>query len=121
MPADDARGDGRSSVELLVLAGIGAAALTGERADQLADELARKAGVQRDEALELVREVVDGWRREVSRVGERTTDAAQRVIAELGVVTQEQLEDVELRLAQLELRLKLLERGPRPAPPRTVR
>lgn len=110
--------DGRSALERLVLAGIGAAALTGERADQLADELARKAGIQRDEALALVREVADGWRREVGRVGERTSDAAQRLIGELGLVTHEQLEEVELRLAQLELRLKLLERGPHAVPPR---
>ena len=107
MPAEDSR----SALERLLLAGIGAAALTGERADQLADELARKAGIQREEALALIREVTDGWRREAGRVGERTGEALQRLIAELGVATREQLEDVELRLAGVEHRLKLLERS----------
>jgi polyhydroxyalkanoate synthesis regulator phasin len=95
----------------LFLAGLGAAALTGGRADQLADELARKAGIQREEALALVREVADGWRREAGRLGERTTDVAQRLVRELGLVQREELEDLELRLAQVEHRLKLLEKS----------
>jgi polyhydroxyalkanoate synthesis regulator phasin len=102
----------REQAERLVLAAIGAASLTGERADQLADELARKAGIRRDEALELIREVTDGWRREAGRLGERTTDAAQRVVRDIGLVTREEFEELELRVAQVEHRLKLLERRP---------
>jgi polyhydroxyalkanoate synthesis regulator phasin len=106
---DDGRDD-RSALERLLLAGLGAAALTGGRADQLADELARKAGIQREEALALVREVADGWRREAGRLGERTNDAAQRLVRELGLVQREEYEDLELRVAQIEHRLKLLEK-----------
>jgi polyhydroxyalkanoate synthesis regulator phasin len=105
-------GDDRSALARLLLAGLGAAALTGERADQLADVLARRAGIGRDEALELLREVADGWRREAGRIGDRTADAAQRFVRDLGLVTHEELEDLELRLAQLEHRLRLLERAP---------
>jgi polyhydroxyalkanoate synthesis regulator phasin len=112
--AEPANDDGRTlreQAERLVLAAIGAAALTGERADQLADELARKAGIRRDDALELVREVADGWRREAGRLGERTGDVARGVVRELGLVGREEYEDLELRVAQLEHRLKLLERS----------
>ena len=102
----------RERAERLVLAAIGAAALTGERADALADELARKAGIRREEARELIREVTDGWRREAGRFGDRTSDAAQRFVRELGLVTREEFEDLELRVAQIEHRLKLLEKRP---------
>jgi polyhydroxyalkanoate synthesis regulator phasin len=102
----------RERAERLLLAAVGAAALTGERADQLADELARKAGIRRDDALELIREVTDGWRREAGRLGERTSDAAQRVVRDIGLVTREEFEELELRVAQVEHRLKLLERRP---------
>jgi polyhydroxyalkanoate synthesis regulator phasin len=115
MAAPDSGSDERTlreRTERLLLAAVGAAALTGERADQLADELARKAGIRRDEALELIRDVTDGWRREAGRLGERTTDAAQRVVRDLGLVTREEYEDLELRVAQLEHRLKLVERRP---------
>jgi polyhydroxyalkanoate synthesis regulator phasin len=102
----------REHAERLVLAALGAVALTTDRIDELADELAHKAGIRREEAAELIREVTDGWRREAGRLGERTTDAAQRVVRDLGLVTHEELEDLELRVAQVEHRLRLLEHGP---------
>jgi polyhydroxyalkanoate synthesis regulator phasin len=102
----------REHAERIVLAALGAFSLSADRIEELADELADRAGVQRDVAVELIREVVDGWRREAGRIGERTTDAAQRVVRDLGLVTHEELEDLELRLAQVEHRLKLLERAP---------
>jgi polyhydroxyalkanoate synthesis regulator phasin len=102
----------REQAERLVLAALGAVALTTERIDELADELARKAGIRREEAVELIRDVSDGWRREAGRLGERTSDAAQQLVRNVGLVTREELEEVDLRLAQLEHRLKLLERGP---------
>jgi polyhydroxyalkanoate synthesis regulator phasin len=100
----------REHAERLVLAALGAVALTTDRVDELGDELARKAGIRRDDAVELIREVMDGWRREAGKLGERTSDAAQRVVRDLGLVTHEEVEDLELRVAQLEHRLKLLER-----------
>jgi polyhydroxyalkanoate synthesis regulator phasin len=102
----------REHAERLVLAAIGAAALSGERADELADELARKAGIRRDDASELIREVTNGWRREAGKLGERTTDVAQRVVREVGLVTREEYEELDLRVAQLDHRLRLLERRP---------
>jgi hypothetical protein len=56
--------------------------------------------------------VADGWRREAGKLGERTNDAAQRLVKELGLVTNDDLDDLQLRVSQLEHRLKLLERRP---------
>jgi polyhydroxyalkanoate synthesis regulator phasin len=100
----------RGSLESLGLAGIGALALVLERADELAEELSRRLGVERSEMRGALADVLDTWRREAHRVGESTGDAASRVATELGVASRERLQELELRVAQLEHRLKLLER-----------
>jgi polyhydroxyalkanoate synthesis regulator phasin len=101
--------DLREIAEKLVLAGVGAVALTAERAEVLADELAARGGLGREEARALVEELVGRWRNETARLGERTGAGVAGVLRELGVVTRDELEDLELRVAQLEHRLKLLE------------
>jgi polyhydroxyalkanoate synthesis regulator phasin len=100
----------RGSLESLGLAGLGAVALVLERADELAEELSRRLGVERTEVRGAIVDVFESWRREAHRFGESTGDAASRVAAELGVASRERLQELELRVAQLEHRLKLLER-----------
>ena len=51
-----------------------------------------------------------GWARDESgRVSERASENVSAVLRELGFVTKSQHEDLELRVAQLEHRLRLLE------------
>lgn len=104
-PASD-----RRPLETLTLAGLGALALAAERADDLADELARRLGVERDEVRAVTADVLGSWRREAGRVGENTGSTASRVAAELGIASREAMDALELRVAQLEHRLRLLER-----------
>ena len=99
------------SLESLGLAGIGALALVLERADDLAEELAQRLGVERSEVRGALGDVLDSWRREAQRFGDSTGDAASRVASELGVASRERVAELELRVAQLEHRLKLLERA----------
>jgi polyhydroxyalkanoate synthesis regulator phasin len=99
----------RELAEKVVLAGIGAVALTAERADALADELAARGGMGREEARGIVEDLVGRWRSEGVRLGERTGAGLAGVFRELGLVTRGELEEVELRVAQLEHRLRLLE------------
>jgi polyhydroxyalkanoate synthesis regulator phasin len=101
----------RGPFQTLTLAGFGALALAARRADDLADELASSLGVERDEMRQALADALEGWRREARRLGDSTSDAAWRLAEDLGVATQESLRDLELRVAQLEHRLRLLERG----------
>lgn len=100
----------RGPLETLSLAGLGALALAAERADDLADELARRLGVERDEVRAAITDVLASWRREASRIGESTGGTAARYAAELGVASRQAVDELELRVAQLEHRLRLLER-----------
>jgi polyhydroxyalkanoate synthesis regulator phasin len=105
------RGNDRGPLETFALAGLGAFALVAERADGLADELAGRFGIDRDEVREALGDALESWRREAQRIGDSTGDAASRVASELGLAPRDVLDDLQLRVAQLEHRLKLLERA----------
>jgi polyhydroxyalkanoate synthesis regulator phasin len=107
----------RELVERLLLAGVGAVSLTAERADALADDLAEKGGLRKEEARELVDEATARWRGGAGRMGERASFALDGIFGELGLVTREDYEELELRVAQLEHRLRLLEERPQQPTP----
>ena len=106
-PAETAR----ELAEKLVLAGVGAVALTAERADALAEELAARGAMGREEARSLIEELIGRWRNETVRLGERTGSGLTGVFRELGLVTRGELEELELRIAQVEHRLRLVEQS----------
>ncbi|HEX6491847.1 MAG TPA: hypothetical protein VF002_10815 [Gaiellaceae bacterium] len=78
-----------------------------DRASELA-ELVRRLG--RDELRALVDELGALWHGD-STVGDRTAARLEGLFRELGLVTRAELEEVELKLSQLEHRLRLLESG----------
>jgi polyhydroxyalkanoate synthesis regulator phasin len=95
----------------LLLAGIGWATLGVEAADELADDLARRVGVERDEMRSAVRDTIRSWRADAERVGTRRDEAFERVLQKSGLARREEVDDLALRIAQLEHRLRLLERA----------
>ena len=97
------------ALERVGLAALGAVALTAERADALAEELARAGGMRREEARELIEQTTHRWRGEALRLSERAGAGLEGFFQQLGVVTRSEFEDLELRVAQLEHRLRLVE------------
>jgi polyhydroxyalkanoate synthesis regulator phasin len=97
----------------LFLALVGAVALTAERADDLADELAERGGLRRDEVRGWIEDVTNRWRGDAVRVGERAGATLQSGLREFGLVTRDEWDELELRVAQVEHRLRLLEQRPR--------
>jgi polyhydroxyalkanoate synthesis regulator phasin len=93
-----------------VLAALGVVSLTAEAADELADELARKLGLDRDEMRQTVRDVASAWRGEGRKIGARRSEVADRLVARLHLAQRDEVDDLALRVAQLEHRLTLLER-----------
>ena len=104
-------------VRRLALALVGAVALTAERADELADSLAERGGMSRDEVRARIEEATLRWRGDAVRVGERAGATLHGALRELGLVTRDEWDELELRVAQLEHRLRLLETRPRTLPP----
>ena len=94
----------------LLLAGIGWATMSVEAMEELADDLARRVGVDRYAMRDAVRDTIASWRAEVERLGDRRDEAVERALGRAGLARREELEDLALRVAQLEHRLRLLER-----------
>ena len=85
--AEPGKGD-RDVVERLTLAAVGVVSLTADRIEELAGELSERAG-----------------------------ESLAAVARQLGLVTREEMDELELRVAQLEHRLRLLERPREVQPP----
>jgi polyhydroxyalkanoate synthesis regulator phasin len=66
-------------------------------------------GPRLDELRSLAEDFTSRWRGDAVRVGESSRRRVQDVARELGLVTREEWEELELRVAQLEHRLHLLE------------
>ena len=67
-------------------------------------------GPRWDEARSLLDDATSRWRGDAVRVGEGTRRRLNELAAELGLVTREDWDALDLRVAQLEHRLRLLER-----------
>ncbi|MGD9694542.1 MAG: phasin family protein [Thermoleophilia bacterium] len=103
----------REGVEQAVLMSIGAAALTRERAEAAVAELVRRGQLGGDEGRAVVERLMARVRGEggggAGLVG-RIEDGVQGVLREFGVVTRAELEEIQVRLVELEHRLSLLEK-----------
>jgi len=105
----------REGIEQAVLLSIGAAALTRERAEAAVAELVRKGQVTGEEGAVIVDRLMVRVRGEGSvgsGIASRLEGGVQGVLREFGVVTRAELEDVLLRLMELEHRIGLLEKAP---------
>jgi polyhydroxyalkanoate synthesis regulator phasin len=68
-------------------------------------------GPRLDELRSLAEDFTSRWRGDAVRVGETSRRRVQDLARELGLVTHEEWDELELRVAQLEHRLRLLENG----------
>jgi polyhydroxyalkanoate synthesis regulator phasin len=100
----------RELAEETFLAGVGAVALTKDRADELVQELVGRGKLTGEDAREIVDDVVGRWRGDAVRMSERAGATLSTLFRELGLITRHEYEELELRLAQLEHRLRLVEK-----------
>jgi polyhydroxyalkanoate synthesis regulator phasin len=114
--AERDKSSSRELVEKIALATVGAVALTADRIESLAAELAERGGMTRDEARSVIEDAVTRWRGDATRVTERAGEGLQSLFAQLGLVARDEFEELELRVAQLEHRLRLVEREKQPQP-----
>jgi polyhydroxyalkanoate synthesis regulator phasin len=68
-------------------------------------------GPRLDELRSLADDFTSRWRGDAVRVGETSRRRIQDLARELGLVTREEWDELELRVAQLEHRLRLVENG----------
>jgi len=73
------------------------------------DKLGAMLGPRLDELRSLLDELSGRWRGDAVRVGEGTRQRLRDLFRELGLVTRDDWDELELRVSQLEHRLRLLE------------
>lgn len=88
---------------------LGAAALTKEVAEGVVSELVKRGQITSDEGRKTVDEVVEQAKNETRGLRTRIDEAMQRNLQDLGLAPREQVEDLQLKIAQLEHRISLLE------------
>lgn len=90
----------------------------GSRSDpEPLERLLTLLGPRLDEVRSLLDDVTSRWRGDALRAGEGTRQRVRDLARELGLVTRDEWDELELRVAQLEHRLRLLEDSAS-APPR---
>ena len=72
-------------------------------------------GPRLDDVRSLLDDATSRWRGDAVRAGEGTRRRLLDLARELGLVTRDEWDELELRVAQLEHRVKLME-GPAPPP-----
>lgn len=99
--------------ERSVLTALGAAAVASETIEALARELVRSGNGSAGEAPsggdELAGRIID----EARQLKGRLNDITERAFREAGFTSNQRFDDMELKLAQLEHRLSLLEKAAR--------
>jgi polyhydroxyalkanoate synthesis regulator phasin len=73
------------------------------------DRIVALLGLRLDEVRSLADEATSRWRGDRVRMGEGTRRRVRDLARELGLVTRDDWDELELRVAQLEHRLRLLE------------
>src|SRR5438132_2055492 len=80
-----------------------------DRAKWLAPHPAGRGELRRDEARQTIDDAMTRWRGDATRLTERAGESLQSVFDQLGLVSRDAYEELELRVAQLEHRLRLAE------------
>jgi len=96
-------------IERTFLVGMGAAAVTKERIQELVEELVNKGQMNADEGRDVVDRLVARSREEARSVLKKADASLHSAYRELGLGSKQELEDVALRVEQLEHRVRLLE------------
>ena len=99
----------RDLIERTFLAGMGAAALTKDRIEELVEELVNRGQINTDEGRDVLERLVARSREEARSVLKKADSSLHGAYRELGLSSKHELEELTLRVQQLEHRVQLLE------------
>ncbi len=104
----------RDLIERTFLIGVGAAAFTKDRIQELVEEFVRRGELSSDEGREMVDKLVARSRDEARSAMKRYDSSLQGALRDFGITTRREFDDLEMRVRQLEHRLALLEQTGEP-------
>jgi polyhydroxyalkanoate synthesis regulator phasin len=99
----------RDLIERTFLVGMGAAALTKDRVQELVAEFVRRGQLSGEDGREMVDRLVTRSRDEARSALKKADSSLQGAYRDLGLITKREVEDLDFRLRQIEHRVRLLE------------
>jgi polyhydroxyalkanoate synthesis regulator phasin len=102
----------RDLIERTFLVGVGAAAFTKDRVQELVEEFVRRGELSTDEGRDMVDRLVTRSRDEARSAMKKADSSVHGALRDLGLSTRREVEDLEARVRQLEHRLALMEGTP---------
>jgi polyhydroxyalkanoate synthesis regulator phasin len=102
----------RDLIERTFLVGVGAAAFTKDRVQELVEDFVRRGELSGEEGRDMVDRLISRSRDEARSAMKKADSSLQGAFRDLGFASRRDLEELETRVRQLEHRLTLLERTP---------
>jgi polyhydroxyalkanoate synthesis regulator phasin len=87
--------------------GLGAATATKETVETLVDELIEKGQLSREKKTGAVQEILDKIEKEEKEISDRIKSAVEKVVAEIGLPTQKNIQELRDRLETLEKKISV--------------
>jgi len=84
------------------LAGLGLASLTGEKIEEIVEELVKKGEIAEQDRKKLVEELIAKGKEQREQITESVRDAVQRIVYELRIPRRDQYDDLLRRIEELE-------------------
>ena len=94
------------------MAGIGAAAITAEKVEEILDELVKQGKITTDEAKKTAEKIIKEGRKDFEEVKDDLNSGYEDTLKKLHLVTQEQFSKLEARVKSLEEKFKSSETPP---------
>jgi len=99
----------RDLIERTFVLGIGAAALTKDRVQEVVEEFVHRGQLSSEEGKDMVDRLLVRSKDEARSVLKRADSSLQGAYRDMGLVTKREWEDIDFRIRQLEHRVHLLE------------
>lgn len=99
----------RDVIERAFLVGMGAAALTKDRVQEVVDEFVRRGQLSGEDGREMVERLASRSREEARSALKKADSSLRGAYRDAGLATRREVEDIEFRLRLLEHRVQLLE------------
>ena len=87
--------------------GLGAATATKEKVEALVDELIEKGQLSREKKTGAVQEILDKIEKEEKEISDRIKSAVEKVVTEIGLPTQKNIQELRDRLETLEKKISV--------------
>ncbi len=92
-------------IERILMMGVGAAAITRDKLQELVDEFVKRGELTREEGQKLMEEAGERAAAEGASIKEKASDTYQETLRTLGIASREAVEELDRRIAVLEAKV----------------